>query len=287
MALTFIPNTAPSYMALSTDITSASKIAGASYIGATVYIRDTETTYVIQPDLTLLEIPSLNDISVSINAEDIQIGAVEIKDSTTDTRVKVISGSNIIASDNAIAVRDANPIVSGENHIGQVGGTGYIASASFAGVGTATLHAVNTHVAPVADGLLEIPNAIRVNGGTAYVMDVSLATSASSVVIVPKLHFYSASTVTVAPDSGSWISLFADDVYEAGIYTLPAMSTPSGSSTNMSKSTSTDTSVTTHPAILVGAQANSKSIFVGIETTTAFTSSASQIWKVKLRMDQN
>jgi hypothetical protein len=47
-----IPNDAPRYQALSTDINGGS-ISGASYVGANVYITDTHTWYQILPDLTL------------------------------------------------------------------------------------------------------------------------------------------------------------------------------------------------------------------------------------------
>lgn len=57
MSLIFIPNTAPSYAALSTDV-SGSKIAGASYIGAYVYLIDTGKTYIVTSDLTLEEVAS-------------------------------------------------------------------------------------------------------------------------------------------------------------------------------------------------------------------------------------
>lgn len=284
MSLTVIPYNSISYQCLSTDISSGS-VLGASYIGASLYVTDQATWYRVMPDFSL--VPLVWNTTASISGSDIEIGAVELKDGASDARAKIITGSSIASTDNAIAVRDANSIVAGEAHIGQIGGTGYIVSASFTGNGTATLHAINSAITPAAGGLVEISNAMRVNGGTAYVMDATLATSASGVTITPKLHFYSASTVTVAVDSGSWIGLFADDVYKLGIYTLPAMTSPSGSSTDMSMATSTDTSITSHPAILVGSGANSRSIFVGIETTTAFTSSASQVWRLKLRMDQN
>jgi len=257
MSLTVIPYNSISYQCLSTDISSGS-VLGASYIGASLYLIDLATWYRVLPDLTLA--PLVYNISSGVSGS--------------------ISGSSIGTAGGLV-------LGSSESHIGQIGGTGYIVSASFTGNNNALLHAINSAITPLAGGLVEIPNAMRVNGGTAYVMDATLATSASGVTITPKLHFYSASTVTVAVDSGSWIGLFADDVYKLGIYTLPAMTSPSGSSTNMSMATSTDTSITSHPAILVGSASNSRSIFVGIETTTAFTTSASQVWRLKLRMDQN
>lgn len=243
MALTFIPGSVGSYQCLSTDIVGG-KVAGASYIGADLFVIDTQKWYRVLPDKTLAPL-------------------------TTN-----VSGSGLVLS-------------AGEAHIGQTGGTAYIATASFAGVGAATLHAANTHVAPLAGGVVTIPNAVRVNGGSAYIVDISLATSASNVVIVPRMHFYSASTVSLAPDSGSWVDLYADDVNDIGYYTMPAMTSSSGSATNSSKSTSIDNSVTNKAGILVTAAANSKNIYAAIETRTAFTTSASQLWNIKLRMDQN
>jgi len=70
MSLVFIPNTVPSYIALSTDI-SGSKISGASYIGAKVYLTDTAKSYIIMPDLTLEEVPTLDDTVTVIGSVDV------------------------------------------------------------------------------------------------------------------------------------------------------------------------------------------------------------------------
>jgi hypothetical protein len=45
---------------------------------------------------------------VSIEAGDIQLGAVELKDASADTRAKIAAGSAVVAGDNALAVADAN-----------------------------------------------------------------------------------------------------------------------------------------------------------------------------------
>jgi len=69
MTLTMIPGNALSYQAASSDITSGSKIVGASYIGATVFITDTGLYYRVQSDLTLVPMPDGNvSISGSIPA---------------------------------------------------------------------------------------------------------------------------------------------------------------------------------------------------------------------------
>jgi hypothetical protein len=44
---------------------------------------------------------------VSIEAGDIQLGAVELKDASADTRAKIAAGSAVVAGDNALAVADA------------------------------------------------------------------------------------------------------------------------------------------------------------------------------------
>lgn len=55
MALTKLGITRfPNYIALSSDI-SASKIAGASIVGATVYLTDSQEWKIILPDLTLAD----------------------------------------------------------------------------------------------------------------------------------------------------------------------------------------------------------------------------------------
>lgn len=47
------------------------------------------------------------ETGIGINASDVEIGAVELKDGTTDTRAKIADASTIVMGDNAVAVRDA------------------------------------------------------------------------------------------------------------------------------------------------------------------------------------
>jgi len=107
MALVQINNNAPHFTALSSDI-SDNKISGLGYVGATVYLTDTKGWKIVNEDLTL------SDYIIKTNAvvegSDIQIGAVEIKDATTDTRTKVKSDG----TDNAVVVmQNAQPLPNG------------------------------------------------------------------------------------------------------------------------------------------------------------------------------
>lgn len=91
MALTFMSvNSLPTYTALSTDI-SGSKIDGAAIVSGTVFLTDSGDWKIILPDLTLAEF--ILPVAFTM-AGDIEIGAVEIKDSTSDTRA-VVSASGL------------------------------------------------------------------------------------------------------------------------------------------------------------------------------------------------
>jgi hypothetical protein len=58
---------------------------------------------------------NVNPITVDISGSDIQIGSVEIKDGTTDTRVTVQDGSTMPTSANAMAVADPNVLAALQN----------------------------------------------------------------------------------------------------------------------------------------------------------------------------
>ena len=86
MALSFRNvDSLPTYTALSTDI-SGSKIDGASIISGTIFLTDTGDWKIILPDLTLTDF--IFPVGITL-AGDIEIGAVELKDATTNTRATV------------------------------------------------------------------------------------------------------------------------------------------------------------------------------------------------------
>lgn len=94
MALIFVGHmNIPTYTALSSDVVT-NAITGASIVGGTVFLTDTAAWKIIKPDLTLADYVLPVDITL---AGDLSIGAVEIKDATTDTRAAV--GANGLAVD--------------------------------------------------------------------------------------------------------------------------------------------------------------------------------------------
>ena len=114
MTVTFIPKkNGVDYQCLSTDMSGSAPVDGISWVGADVYVTDSKAWYRVIPDMYLVPLvnpPSSGSITVSLSSGDIEIGAVELKDGTTDNRAKIVQGSFISMDDMAIAVHDANTI---------------------------------------------------------------------------------------------------------------------------------------------------------------------------------
>jgi len=239
MSLTFIPNSSPSYMALSTDI-SGSKISGASYKGGTVYCTDTHVTYVILDDLTLAEIPAISLGSLS----------------------------------------------SSEDHIGEVGGkltSGSVEFTNTSGSGTAYSIGDTVSAGSAITTPYEIPNVFRVNGGSGYIVSLAVATDKSGQTPNFRVHFYSGSSATLSGDNSPYKDSYADTQYKLRPFDLPSMS--SSTDTSGSCSRAWDTTTIRQPVI---ARSNSKSLWVGIETLSAFTPAAtSEKYTVSVIMDNN
>lgn len=239
MAYTFIPYTAPSYMALSTDI-SGSKIAGVSYKGATVFCTDTQITYLVQDDLTLVEIPAVS------------LGS----------------------------------LASSEYHIGEVGGkltSGSVEFTNTSGSGTAYSIGDTVSGGSAITAPYEIPNVFRVNGGSGYIVSLAVATDKSSVTPNFRVHFYSGSSATLSGDNLPYKDSYADNQYKLRPFDLPSMS--SSTDTSGSCSRAWDTTTVRQPVI---ARSNSKSLWVALETLSAFTPAAgSEKYTVSVIMDNN
>ena len=86
MGVTFVGKmNVPNYTALSTDV-SAGKLPGASIVGATVFFTDTAEWKIVEDDLTLSDY--ILPLKVTMEG-DLEIGAVEIKDSSSSVRATV------------------------------------------------------------------------------------------------------------------------------------------------------------------------------------------------------
>jgi hypothetical protein len=159
----------PAYVIESTDIdVETGGVPTCIIKGALVFSWDDGKWYVIDNDLVLQDYTL--PVAVTMSASDIEIGAVEIKNSGDDTRATV--GANGLYAD----VRALPAIPAGENHIGMIGGV----SVQVDVTPTLTVHA--TYVANDYVGTSGTPmtfaNAARVNAGTGVVVGAVLVDAA-------------------------------------------------------------------------------------------------------------
>ena len=104
MAVTFIPNTEPSYTCLSTDITAGSTISKGSYVGGKVYCIDQNKWYVIQTDLTLA--PYYLPVPISSS------GVVISGSVTTGSNVSIVGTPTVSISGTPTVAWSGSPTVS-------------------------------------------------------------------------------------------------------------------------------------------------------------------------------
>jgi len=97
MTLTYIGrDSVPTYTAELADINLDGKIDGANIIGGVVFIVDSAEWFIIDKNLELQEYV----LPINLTVSDVQIGAVEIKDSLTTTRATVgVNGLHVDVQD--------------------------------------------------------------------------------------------------------------------------------------------------------------------------------------------
>lgn len=207
MALVVIPSNSISYQALSTDI-SGSKITGANYIGASVYITDTRTWYRILSDLTLEVFAT--QISGSVTAT--TSGSVNVGNFPAN---QVVSGSVSITGTPTVSATSGSIIlIAGEAHAGAMGGN------YFSITMTPTLSSGSAYVANDFVGTnntaITFANAARVNGGTGRIMDATLFDYITASVAAELWIFESAPT-GVGLDTAAFTITDADDLTCIGV----------------------------------------------------------------------
>jgi hypothetical protein len=208
---------------------------------------------------------STNPIPTGIIVEDIQIGAVELKNATTDDRAKIALLSALAASDlglgvtdpvtkaallgilgaidGAAVVSDANGtqqqylrglvklwiagLAAGEAHIGAIGGNKTAIAVEFTRENNATPYGAGDVVSNAAAGTtpMDFATAARVGGGSGYVVGAKLIYNVKSVVPRTRVHLFNVNTATLAGDNLQWKEVYADSSKRVGYFDLPAMVT--------------------------------------------------------------
>lgn len=254
MSAMYIPSNAVSYQAYSTDIVNG-KVENASYKGASIYIVDEQKWYRILDDLTLA--PLVYNIAGGTSGS---AGSI------------FITGSVVLGAGEEVIGVTVGKLSSGSVEFTNTSGSSVAYS-----IGD-TVSGGSAVITPY-----EIPNIFRVNGGSGYITGIYLSTNKAGINPAFRVHFYSASTVTLSGDNAPYLDAYTDTPYNLGSFDLISMS--SSADTSGSCSRSSDTTTIRQPVI---SQPNSKSLWVALETRSAYTpASVSQKYSIKIIMDNN
>lgn len=175
-------------------------------------------------------------------------------------------------------------LAASEEHIGEVSGSLARVSAEFTRPNDTSPYGAGDTVSNStgATTLVTFTNAIRVNGGSGYVVRASVVTNKKSITPRIRVHLFNASNPTVSPDNEAYRELYADQGKRLGFFDLPAMSTAQDT-TNSDMSRTSDNALR-HAVV---AADGSKDLYATIETLDAFTPSALEKFTITLFIDQN
>lgn len=171
-----------------------------------------------------------------------------------------------------------------EEHIGEVGGRINKVQVEFTRPANTTGYTANDVVSNSASAttLMEFTNAVRVSGGSAYIVRAVLTTDKKSVTPAFRVHLFNASNPTVAADNAAHKELYADASKRLGFFDFDSMATAvDATNSDMSR---TQNNTLRHGIV---AAAGDSSIYVMLETLTAFTPASGEKFTLTLYFDQN
>ncbi len=157
-----------------------------------------------------------------------------------------------------------------------------VASVEIVTTHTQAAYAANDAVLAAAGGLSELANAVRVAGGSGYIMGIRISTNKKSITPRMRVHFFNTSNPTLSADNAAWQEKYADVGKRVGYYDMPAMTT-AADTTNSDMSRSVDFSV----RIPFKCAAGSTSLWIGLETLDAFTPDNDQKFTVTVLVEEN
>lgn len=183
-----------------------------------------------------------------------------------------------------VDVAESIAVQPGENHVGEVGGRKVRQSVQFTRPNTTTAYDIGDVVSNNATTsvLMDFDVAARVDGGSGYIVGIRVTTDKKSVVPSFRVHFFSQSNPTVSGDNLAYQDKYADIAKRLGWYDMPAMSTGTDT-TNSDCSRAQDSTMRLPYVCAVG----DRSVFVLLETLTAWTPAANERITVTLYFEQD
>ena len=174
---------------------------------------------------------------------------------------------------------DVTSIAAGETHVGEVGGKMLFASTNFTRPANTTAYTAKDALAnsTSAPTVLSFANAVRVSGGTGYVVSARINTSQTICVARFRLHLFR-TTPTAINDNAAYTLLDANFAVRLGYIDFPAMQTEGTGSTAANSQ-----NATVRLPIVCGAT----TLFGLLESLDAFTPASAQTFKVELVVEAN
>ena len=151
-----------------------------------------------------------------------------------------------------------------EDYIGSVGGKSTTKSVEFTRENNATPYSIGDVISGSAASplLYELPSIMRVNGGTGLIVNARIEFDVKLVAPQLRLHFFNAPDAIVSGDNLPYQEKYVDGSKRIGYIDFPAMST----ATNTTDSDMSSTMIGNSSAIPVHSTANSKSIWVCLQS---------------------
>jgi hypothetical protein len=210
----------------------------------------------------------------------VQVQYIKLMDGTS-------SGSEVISGTTANGLDvDVTRLPSGEIHLGEIGGRLISSSVEITNTsGSNTAYSIGDTVSGSANvtAPYALPNAFRVAGGSGYVVGLVVSANKASIVPVFRVHFYSASSVTMTGDNLPYSDSYTDIGSNLNAFDLPPMVSSVNTSGSCSKAW--DTTTVRHPVM---SSNGSTSLWVALETRTAFTPAANPAkYTVSVIVDNN
>jgi len=174
---------------------------------------------------------------------------------------------------------DVLSIAAGENHLGEVGGKMLFTSTTFTRPADTTAYAAKDAVgdSTSAPTVLSFTNAVRISGGTGYVVGARINTSQTTCVARFRLHLFR-TTPTAINDNGAFTLLDANFATRLGYIDFAAMQTEGTGSTAANSQ-----NATVRLPIVCGAT----TLFGLLESLDAFTPASAQTFKFELAIEGN
>lgn len=220
--------------------------------------------------------------SATLNA-DVEIGAVEIKNASDDTRGEVGALTDLTSASNGLPVA-SYPIAS-EIHVGEIGGKSVVINSSFTRPSDTTTYAAGEVVGPTAGAtVMTFTNCARANAGSGVITHATLVDGAN-VATKGSFELWLFDT-TFTPDADNAVFTPTDAELLTCIGVIPMTLSYVGDATSGINGNAVYMGTIDRPIPFV-CGASSRNLFGTIVVRNAYVPVSAETFDVRLFVDQN